>query len=88
MMLATMHDAIPFIGITVLALIVASAPGALGWLILGGDFAQLRMTRRARIVTGVLIGVASVPLYAVAAFIGLIAYAALGCPPYAYECPL
>jgi hypothetical protein len=46
------------------------------------------MTRRARIVTGVLIGVASVPLYAVAAFIGLIAYAALGCPPDAYECPL
>jgi len=78
MLIATMHDALPVVGYTVL---IAAAAAALVW----GGWALVRARRL--VWLGVVLLVASVPVWAITLLGALFALAIGDCPPDAYECP-
>lgn len=86
MIFATMHDAVPLLGIA--GLLLAGAGLAVGlavWIVRTGIRNRRPLT--ARIVTATVLVVASVPGWGYGGLLALIGIAAAGCPPDAYECP-
>lgn len=78
---------------TALVAAIAST-GELAWLLLAGAvvlaavLARRYLGRAGRWATAALIVIAGLPLYALTAFAIVIGFAAIGCAPDAYECPL
>jgi hypothetical protein len=85
MMIATWHDALPFFGYTALLLIASSVPVLAAIWTLRAQAPRRRLGRH--VVAAVLV-VAGLPLYAYTALLALLAIAAIGCAPDAYECPV
>jgi hypothetical protein len=88
MMIATWHDALPFFGYTALLLIASSVPVLAAIWTLRAQAPRRRLGRVGRHVVAAVLVVAGLPLYAYTALLALLAIAAIGCAPDAYECPV
>jgi hypothetical protein len=74
-----------------IALVAVGEPLLLIVVALGVGFAVLarrHFERGGQLVAAVLIVGAGLPLYAITLFLALLGWAAIGCAPDAYECPI
>jgi hypothetical protein len=88
MLIATMHDALPLFGLG--GLLIAGAVlldlGAV-WMIRAAAVRR-RVPPLGRLGVAAVLALGSLPVWAYGLFAALIGWAAVGCAPDAYECPL
>jgi len=87
-MFATMNDAVPFLGYAGLIIVGAVLLDLGAVWIARAAAVRRRVPAVGRFGIAAVLAVASLPVWAYGLFFALIGWAAVGCAPDAYECPL